>query len=243
MPSFRPGAGRHRRGVGDAGRGRRAKRPRTAATDRRHRRRRGSGAVTRGRSPADATSHAPRGFDNEWGGFGGAPKFPQTDGAGVAPSPGRPRAMRRAHAWARVPSTGWLRGHPRPSRRGASPRYSTDARWHVPHFEKYCQTTHSSCGLHARGWTPVSLALARHRAGHRRRAPRRYLAAGWRLRIVDRCGQRRGGGGVGDLGLEGIERARRPGRCRGLRCDARGELGRHERLVASDRSRAGGGAA
>ena len=75
-------------------------------------------------------------YDETFGGFGPAPKFP--------PSPAL-RLLLREHArsgdaraltMARGTLDGMLRGGMRDHIGGGFARYSTDARWHVPHFEK-----------------------------------------------------------------------------------------------------------
>jgi len=75
-------------------------------------------------------------YDARWGGFGRAPKFP--------PSPAL-RALLRHHAntgdaraleMARGTLDGMRRGGMYDHVAGGFARYSTDERWHVPHFEK-----------------------------------------------------------------------------------------------------------
>ena len=106
---------------------------------------------------AHAVSVAGRSFDAVHGGFGGAPKFPQpvfldfllrtgglgTDGSGAAGGPGgsgaaggsdatRARGVSMAvHTLSRM-AAGGIRDHAG----GGFHRYSVDARWLVPHFEK-----------------------------------------------------------------------------------------------------------
>ncbi|MET0341279.1 MAG: thioredoxin domain-containing protein [Polyangiales bacterium] len=74
-------------------------------------------------------------YDTTWGGFGGAPKFP--------PCPALRLLLRqhaqgdaRALSLARGTLDGMMRGGLRDHVGGGFARYSTDARWHVPHFEK-----------------------------------------------------------------------------------------------------------
>jgi uncharacterized protein len=92
-----------------------------------------------------------RSFDSEWGGFGGAPKFPQ---------PMTLEFLLRCH----------LRSHPgaldmltRTLDRMASGgiydqvgggfhRYSVDGRWHVPHFEKMLYDNAQLARLFTRAW-------------------------------------------------------------------------------------------
>ncbi len=93
-----------------------------------------------GAIPAEITTTVATAFikdyDKEWGGFGGAPKFP------------RPSILALlAHEQARRPTdecmdaiagtlSGMARGGLRDQVGGGFARYSTDERWLVPHFEK-----------------------------------------------------------------------------------------------------------
>jgi uncharacterized protein YyaL (SSP411 family) len=80
-------------------------------------------------------------FDPEWGGFGGAPKFPRAAnfnflfrvaaGQGVK-SAGGAEAVRLATVTLRAMAQGGLHDHVG----GGFHRYSVDAQWFVPHFEK-----------------------------------------------------------------------------------------------------------
>ena len=78
------------------------------------------------------------GFDPEWGGFGPAPKFPRPDPRRALPPPARRGGSDAAHARHMALRTldamaaGGIYDH----LVGGFCRYSTDARWLVPHFEK-----------------------------------------------------------------------------------------------------------
>ena len=76
-----------------------------------------------------------RSFDPTWGGFGGAPKFPQPM---VLEWLLRQHVRGRAEAlhMARVTLDRMAAGGIHDQVGGGFARYSTDARWHVPHFEK-----------------------------------------------------------------------------------------------------------
>ncbi len=85
---------------------------------------------------ASAVAHWRTSFDAAWGGFGGAPKFP---------SPGALRTLLRHHhdsgdarALEMVLATlrGMAQGGIRDHLAGGFARYSVDAQWLVPHFEK-----------------------------------------------------------------------------------------------------------
>jgi uncharacterized protein len=85
-----------------------------------------------------------RNFDSVWGGFGGAPKFPRSHAtsallraARVLEDPMRRQTLSHAVAHSlKAMAHGGIWDH----LGGGFHRYSTDAEWHVPHFEK-CSTT------------------------------------------------------------------------------------------------------
>ncbi len=84
---------------------------------------------------AQAVGTLRRGFDERWGGFGGAPKFPQTsvlrwllDRAARGDGHAREMLERTLDGMA----NGGIHDHVG----GGFARYSTDAMWFVPHFEK-----------------------------------------------------------------------------------------------------------
>ncbi|HXF57685.1 MAG TPA: thioredoxin domain-containing protein [Actinomycetota bacterium] len=90
-------------------------------------------------------------FDPQWGGFGGAPKFPQ---------PMSLEFLLRCHLRGYAASlemvtrtldrmaAGGIRDHVG----GGFHRYSVDARWHVPHFEKMLYDNAQLARLYARAW-------------------------------------------------------------------------------------------
>jgi uncharacterized protein YyaL (SSP411 family) len=84
---------------------------------------------------AHAVETLRRGFDERWGGFGGAPKFPQAsvlrwllDRAARGDGQAREMLVRTLDGMA----NGGIHDHVG----GGFARYSTDAMWFVPHFEK-----------------------------------------------------------------------------------------------------------
>ena len=98
---------------------------------------------------AESYEHLEHVFDERWGGFGRAPKFPQPSqlafllraGAaagrsaavgGEGAAAGRERALEMALTTLRRMAMGGLHDH----LGGGFHRYSTDAEWRVPHFEK-----------------------------------------------------------------------------------------------------------
>ena len=107
---------------------------------------------------ADAPQRAPCAssageFDPTWGGFGGAPKFPQTMSLELLLRATRRR--RRATARSSVVddhrSTPWRRAASTTTSAAASPATRVDDRWLVPHFEKmlYDQALLARVYLHA----------------------------------------------------------------------------------------------
>ena len=92
-----------------------------------------------------------RSFDDAWGGFGGAPKFPQPMTLefllrmAVRGRPGAEdmvvRALDRMASGGIYDQVG-----------GGFSRYSTDARWQVPHFEKMLYDNVQLAQLYTRAW-------------------------------------------------------------------------------------------
>jgi uncharacterized protein YyaL (SSP411 family) len=103
---------------------------------------------------ADALRHLEGAFDERWGGFGGAPKFPQVP---VLEWLLR-RAVRGDHGAERVAvrtleamAGGGIHDHVT----GGFARYSTDATWHVPHFEKMLYDNAQLLTLYTRAWLHI----------------------------------------------------------------------------------------
>ncbi|MGE0877608.1 MAG: thioredoxin domain-containing protein [Acidimicrobiia bacterium] len=90
-------------------------------------------------------------FDPEWGGFGGAPKFPQTMSLDLVlrafQATGNEAAVQLVTTTLDAMSSGGMYDH----LGGGYARYSTDAFWMVPHFEKmlYDQALIGRTLLHA----------------------------------------------------------------------------------------------
>ena len=109
-----------------------------------------------GRLFAHAVSAAGRTFDPTNGGFGGAPKFPQPDCLDFLLRTGGPQShgvSMAVHTLSRM-AAGGIRDHAG----GGFHRYSVDARWLVPHFEKMLYDN----ALIARALTRAHLLGARH---------------------------------------------------------------------------------
>jgi len=98
------------------------------------------GIVAAPRRPADrlheqAVSQLERSFDEEHGGFGSSPKFPQSPLLQyllMLAATGDDRARTMLLGTLQQMATGGMLDHVG----GGFARYSTDQRWHVPHFEK-----------------------------------------------------------------------------------------------------------
>jgi len=75
-------------------------------------------------------------YDERWGGFGGAPKFPPAPLLRLLLREHASSGDARALAMARGTLDGMRRGGMYDHVAGGFARYSTDERWHVPHFEK-----------------------------------------------------------------------------------------------------------
>ena len=83
-------------------------------------------------------------FDDQWGGFGGAPKFPRPSVLNILfriaarrdesgdPTDAATEGLRMADLTLQRMAEGGMRDH----LGGGFHRYSVDGRWHVPHFEK-----------------------------------------------------------------------------------------------------------
>ena len=109
---------------------------------------------------ADALDRAEMLFDEQHGGFGGAPKFPQPLLVELllrAHLAGHSGALDKATTTLASMAAGGIYDH----LGGGFARYSTDARWHVPHFEKmlYDQALIARAYLHA--WQLTGLAELR----------------------------------------------------------------------------------
>ena len=103
-----------------------------------------------------AVSAVGRSFDPAYGGFGGAPKFPQPvflDFLLRTGGPGSHGVSMATHTLDRM-AAGGIRDHAG----GGFHRYSVDARWLVPHFEKMLYDN----ALIARAMTRAHLLGARH---------------------------------------------------------------------------------
>jgi uncharacterized protein YyaL (SSP411 family) len=92
-----------------------------------------------------------RSFDSRWGGFGGAPKFPQAmilEFLLRQAIRGKPDAMEMLVITLDRMADGGIRDH----LGGGFARYSTDGSWHVPHFEKMLYDNAQLAQLYTRAW-------------------------------------------------------------------------------------------
>jgi uncharacterized protein YyaL (SSP411 family) len=101
-------------------------------------------------SPEAAVQHLREAFDERWG-FGGAPKFPQTP---VLEWLLRQTVRGDALAEHMLVRTldGMAGGGIHDQITGGFARYSTDAAWHVPHFEKMLYDNAQLLTLFTRTW-------------------------------------------------------------------------------------------
>ncbi|MGZ8618651.1 MAG: thioredoxin domain-containing protein, partial [Actinomycetota bacterium] len=92
-----------------------------------------------------------RAFDPRWGGFGGAPKFPQPMTLEFLLRQalrGEPDALEMVVVTLDRMREGGIYDH----LGGGFARYATDAAWHVPHFEKMLYDNAQLLQLYARAW-------------------------------------------------------------------------------------------
>jgi uncharacterized protein len=100
---------------------------------------------------SQALAELGRSFDVTWGGFGSAPKFPQPMTLGFLLR----MALRGAPDAAQMMTTTLDRmtaGGMYDQLGGGFARYSTDAAWHVPHFEKMLYDNAQLAQLYTRAW-------------------------------------------------------------------------------------------
>ena len=160
-----------------------------------------------------------RGFDSVHGGWGGAPKFPA---ASVDRVPPRPRRAAMALQTLRSMAVGGIFDQVG----GGFSRYSVDATWTVPHFEKMLYDNALLARAYLHGWQVSGDPILRRTAEE---------TLEWVLREMRAPGGRL---------LQRARRRLRGGRGQVLRVDARGAArgpgrrrrGRH-RLVRRDRAR------
>jgi uncharacterized protein YyaL (SSP411 family) len=92
-----------------------------------------------------------RAFDLRWGGFGGAPKFPQPMTVEFllrCHLHGYPGSLDMVRVTLDRMAAGGIRDHVG----GGFHRYSVDERWHVPHFEKMLYDNAQLARLYLHGW-------------------------------------------------------------------------------------------
>jgi uncharacterized protein len=118
---------------------------------------------------ADARNAMARAFDPEYGGFGGAPKFPQPSGLErllrhwhASTTQGEPdsEALEMATLTLRQMAEGGLQDH----LGGGFYRYSVDRFWHIPHFEKMLYDNGPLLALYAEAYLATGEAVFRRAA-------------------------------------------------------------------------------
>src|SRR3546814_8235722 len=113
--------------------------------------RRSSDLAQRGAMPsaallASAEQALMQRFDRQWGGFGGAPKFPHSSDLELLLSSDQPAHRAAAlHSLMRM-----AEGGINDQLAGGFSRYSVDARWEIPHFEKMLYDSALLLPLYAR---------------------------------------------------------------------------------------------
>ncbi len=101
--------------------------------------------------PTEALRRLRGAFDERWGGFGGAPKFPQPMTLEFCLRQalrGVPDALGMVTTSLDRMAAGGIYDHVG----GGFARYSTDAAWHVPHFEKMLYDNAQLARLYVRAW-------------------------------------------------------------------------------------------
>ena len=112
------------------------------------------------RSPTRPRRVLRRSFDARWGGFGGAPKFPQPMTLEFLlrrAVRGSPDALEMVMTTLDRMAGGGIWDHVG----GGFARYSTDERWHVPHFEKMLYDNAQLLQLYTRAWQVTGAARYR----------------------------------------------------------------------------------
>ena len=93
-----------------------------------------------------------RQFDPEWGGFGGAPKFPPSGAIALLLRQHAHSSDDRLLQMATVTLDRMARGGMYDQLGGGFHRYSVDARWLVPHFEKMLYDNALLCEVYLEAW-------------------------------------------------------------------------------------------
>jgi uncharacterized protein len=123
----------------------------------------GTGASLDGALADRALDRLRQAFDPRWGGFGGAPKFPQPTTLGFVlrcAVRGRPGAAEIVTTTLDRMAAGGI--HDQVG--GGFARYATDVAWHVPHFEKMLYDNAQLAQLYLRAWQVTGRAAYRDTA-------------------------------------------------------------------------------
>ena len=207
------GGGRPRPGASGAARSQRAAAALADALQRGGGRR----AVGRAARPSERADRrrcrcCARSTTREFGGFGGAPKFPPPRRVELPAAPARPhRQRRRAARWRSRRSTGWRSAACTTWSAAGSTATRSTRMWLVPHFEKMLYDNallaaayleaHAVTGEHAlpRGWSSGTLdyMLRELRLPDGRRSPRRWTPTPTAWRAPPTSGRRRSSRGAG----------------------------------------------
>ena len=105
------------------------------------------------KAPLLAASHELAGqFDSKFGGFGGAPKFPHPGTLRYLLREGQRRNNETAFNMAQQPLEQMAKGGINDHLGGGFCRYSVDAQWMIPHFEKMLYDNGQLLSLYAEAW-------------------------------------------------------------------------------------------
>ena len=116
------------------------------------------GAVDVGRTIDDAVRMLEQAFDQTWGGFGRAPKFPPSQPLRLLlRRQDDPTALRMVTTTLDAMAQGGMYDQIG----GGFSRYSTDERWHVPHFEKMLYDNAQLAVAYLEGWQATKRPLYR----------------------------------------------------------------------------------
>jgi uncharacterized protein YyaL (SSP411 family) len=116
------------------------------------------GSVDAGRAIDEAVRMFEQAFDPTWGGFGRAPKFPPSQSLRLLlRQPHDPTARRMVTTTLDAMAQGGMYDQVG----GGFARYSTDERWHVPHFEKMLYDNAQLAVAYLEGWQATKRPLYR----------------------------------------------------------------------------------
>ena len=119
------------------------------------------GAIDLERAITDAVGTFERSFDQTWGGFGRAPKFPPSQALRLLLRVAATRNDRLALRMVTTTLDAMAQGGMYDQVGGGFARYSTDERWLVPHFEKMLYDNAQLAVAYLEGWQATGRPLYR----------------------------------------------------------------------------------